>query len=199
MTKRIWIWIIVAVAIALVTYLGLCLYYFSAQKNAAQVEWGELDFAYRQRANIIPGLLGTTRNVAIYDGKDWNALRTALAEVNGLTPPRGGEVIDHQPSFDAYAVAQRDLTSAIYALIAVVDRDPQLKFDQGYVDIKKQLAISSSSIELAKRRYEADAKAFNQSRASFPDDVFAKMLGEQFNVNGRFAEHAGGKKRQPAS
>jgi LemA protein len=188
-----------AIVIVLACWIARSIFYLSAAKDSVDTEWAGLEYAYHQRADMMPGLLGTTRDVARYDAKDWDALRDALAQLNTFVDPPNREAIDDPKLFGRYEDDQRRLTIAVYGLIAVVDRDPVLRYDQGYEDMKKELAVTSSRIEVSKQRYDDDARAFDEVRKTFPDPILAKMLGGAYVEKSVFHDSSAGPQGPPAA
>lgn len=192
MSRRVVIITVSAVVIVLVCWISLSIYYLRGAESSVDTEWAGLEYAYHQRADIMPGLLGTTTDVQRYDAKHWDALRDALAQVNAFVEPPNHEAIDEPKQFAQYEADQHQLTIAVYGLIAVVDRDPVLRYDQGYQDMKKELAVDSSRIEIGKRRYDDDVRLYNSARKTFPDPILAKMLGGGYVDKSVFRDRSAG-------
>jgi LemA protein len=198
MSRRVWIIVGVSAAIVVGVTIALYAYYLIAMIGAVQTEWGELNFAYLTRANLVPGLLGTTRSIALHNPQEFDALKAAYATVAQYNGSGKTDVTGDPQPFAAYVAAQKALTSAIYSDIAVGRRDPVIKYDQGFVTIQNELDLASAGIERSKKRYDNAARTFNEARKTFPDDVLAKIMGKQYRVQGIFAENAGAKKARPA-
>lgn len=199
MSRKVWMWAGIVVGVVVVSWLSLSAYYLNAENGLCNTEWGVLNAAYHDRAAIIPGLAGTVRSVALYDGRDYGSLKSAEAAVASYTYSGDELVTDDPSSFEQYVQTQRELTSAIYTIIGIGRDDPTLRYDAGFVDLQNVLAVNAARIERAKRRYDDAARIYNDSRKSFPDVVIAKLLGNDFRAKGMFAEHNGAKKAKPAT
>jgi LemA protein len=72
--------------------------------------------------------------------------------------------------------AQGELSSALARLMVVVERYPDLKANQNFLDLQNQLEGTENRINVARQRYNQAVETFNYSIRSFPNSLTNKLL-----------------------
>ena len=76
-----------------------------------------------------------------------------------------------------FAGAQENLTGALSRLLVVVERYPDLKSNQNFLELQSQLKGTENRIAVERRRYNEVAQTFNSSVLKFPANLVANMSG----------------------
>jgi LemA protein len=72
--------------------------------------------------------------------------------------------------------AQGDLSSALSRLMVVVERYPDLKANQNFLDLQNQLEGTENRINVARQRYNAEVEQFNGTIRALPYSITNKLL-----------------------
>jgi LemA protein len=73
--------------------------------------------------------------------------------------------------------AENQVQTALKSLFAVSENYPDLKANQGFLDLQNQLVDTEDKIQASRRFYNGMVRDFNTKRKIFPTKIFAKMLG----------------------
>ncbi len=133
-----------------------------AEKNAA---WADIEVQLKRRANLVPNLVNTVQG---YMRHERGTLREVVeARRKALS---SGDV-------EARAEAESMLGAALGRLLAVAEAYPELKANQNFLDLQKQLAGLEDAIQNARRYYNAVVRDLNTRVDSFPDLIIARAFG----------------------
>lgn len=168
-----------ALLISLFLLLGMGLSgcgYNTIQENDEGViaAWGDVEAAYQRRADLIPNLVEVVKGYAAHEQETLIAVTEARAEVGKLQ--LGSDVINDQESFTRFQQAQGGLSSALSRLMVVVERYPDLKANQNFLDLQHQLEGTENRINVARVRYNDAVRVFNTSIRTFPSNLTNNFL-----------------------
>jgi LemA protein len=148
--------------------------------QAAQAQWGNVENVYQRRADLVPNLVATVKGVANFEKSTYVAVAEARAKVGQVTAG-GTQAIPNNPqAFAQFQQAQDGLTSALSRLLVVVERYPDLKANQNFLDLQSQLEGTENRIAVERMRFNDAAQAFNTARQTFPTVIFANFFGSRF-------------------
>ena len=142
---------LVFVSVALLT-LGLsgCGYNTIQQNDEAVIAaWGDVEASYQRRADLIPNLVEAVKAYAAHEKETLTAVTEARAKVG--TIQAGAEVVNNPQAFAKFQEAQSGLSSALSRLMVVVERYPDLKANQNFLDFQHQLEGTENRINVARR------------------------------------------------
>lgn len=152
---------IVAVIIGwfIATYNG-----FVALKNRAQEAWSDIEVQMKRRYDLIPNLVETVKGYAAHEKSAFENVTKARAAAMGA-----GTVGEH-------AQAENMLTGALKSLFAVAEAYPDLKANQNFVELQRELSDTENKIQSARRFYNTNVRDLNTKLESFPDNVVGNMF-----------------------
>lgn len=153
--------------------------------QAVQSQWAQVENAYQRRADLIPNLVATVKGAANFEKSTYVAVAEARAKVGQVTAGAANAPND-RGAFEQYASAQDGLSSALSRLLVVVERYPDLKADQNFLDLQAQLEGTENRIAVERMRYNEAAQTFNTTRDSFPTNIVAGSFGSRFNEKAYF-------------
>lgn len=170
--KTLWIVLgVVAVVVvwAIVSYNGLV----TKQEKVSEA-WANVETVYQRRADLIPNLVATVKGYAAHEEQTLMAVTEARAKSTSLnidpttaTPEQMAE----------WTKTQDEVGSAIGRLIAISESYPDLKANQNFMDLQKQLEGTENRISTERREYNQQVRDFNASIRRFPTNLIASMFG----------------------
>lgn len=126
--------------------------------NEVEAKWAEVQNQYKRRADLIPNLVQVVKGYAAHEKETLTGVIEARANATKVT-------IDasklNEQSIAAYSKAQGALTQALSKLMMVSERYPNLKADQNFKDLQRQLEGTENRITVARNRYIEMIKEFN--------------------------------------
>lgn len=150
--------------------------YNTLQMKEEQVfkAWADVEATLQRRADLIPNLVATVEGYAAHEQETLEAVVNARAKATSvqLSP----EDLSSQAAMQQLAEAQGGLTSALSKLLLVVERYPDLKANQNFLDLQNQLEGTENRINVARQRYNAAVEDFNGSIRRFPQSLTNSLL-----------------------
>ena len=159
------VWIIVAVAAAITLYVIFVFNRLVRLRNLAREAWSGMDVQLKRRSDLVPNLVETVKGYAAHE-------RGVLEEVAARRQSSlaAGDVAGR-------ASAEQALQGALGKLFAVAEAYPGLKADKNFLSLQQQLAEIEDQLQMARRYYNGTARNLNIGIQSFPDNLFAGLLG----------------------
>ena len=170
-----------AVIIILVVIVGASAYTaynnLVKQQQAVESAWAQVENVYQRRADLIPNLVATVKGYAAHESQTLEAVTASRAQVGSIrvTP----DMLNNPAEFQKYQQAQAGLSSALSRLMVVVERYPDLKANQNFLDLQSQLEGTENRIAQERRRFNDTAQQYNTDVMQFPGNIFARMFGFQ--------------------
>jgi LemA protein len=134
-------------------------------RNQVKNAWAQIDVQLKRRIDLIPNLVETVKGYAKHERgvfKEVTEARTAM--MNATTLP-------------AKAKASNALSDTLKSLFAVAENYPQLKANENFLQLQEELSGTESKIAYARQFYNDIVMRFNNKIQTFPNNMFAKMLG----------------------
>ena len=151
--------------------------------------WADVEALYQRRSDLIPNLVATVKGYADFEQKtltdvvDARAKATqATIDPSNLTPA----------ALEKFQAAQGELSSALGRLMVVVERYPDLKANQNFLELQSQLEGTENRIAVARQRFNKAASTYNAYILKFPSNLIAGMFG--FEKAALFQSEAGAEK-----
>lgn len=123
--------------------------------------WSGIDIQLKRRYDLIPNLVAVVKQYSIHE-------KTVLEEI---TKFRSESIkATHIPSISA---AEGGLTKALHNLFAVVENYPQLKANENFLSLQKELTGIEDEIQLSRRYYNGTVRNYNGVIVTFPASIVA--------------------------
>jgi LemA protein len=157
--------------------------HFVELDQQVQAQWAQVENDYQRRFDLIPNLVRTVQGAANFEKSTLEAVVNARARVGQVQAPAGGAPgtqsnLPNDPNAMAqFAGAQENLSGALSRLLVVVERYPELKSNQNFLELQSQLEGTENRIAVERRRYNEVAQTFNASVLKFPANMVANMSG----------------------
>lgn len=136
------------------------------RRQLAANGWADIDVQLKRRADLIPSLVSTVQGYAAHERR----LFEEVAEKRNAAAAAGDD-----PT--ARAEAESALSAPVSKLVALAEDYPDLKANQNFLDLQRQLAETEDKIEMARRFYNGAVRELNTFVASFPVNVVAGAFG----------------------
>lgn len=167
--------VILLTALLSLSLLSGCGYnVMQANEEAVFAAWGDVEAAYQRRADLIPNLVEVVKGYAKHEAETLTAVTEARAKVGSLQVTR--EALNNPETFAKFQQVQGELSSALSRLMVVVERYPDLKANQNFLDLQNQLEGTENRINVARTRYNKAVQEFNTSIRTFPNSLTNKLL-----------------------
>ena len=145
-----------------------------AQEEAVFAAWGDVEAAYQRRADLIPNLVEVVKGYAKHEADTLKAVTEARAKVGSMQVSK--EMLNDPQAFAKFQQAQGQLSGALSRLMVVVERYPDLKANQNFLDLQNQLEGTENRINVARVRYNKSVQDFNTSIRVFPNSMTNSLL-----------------------
>lgn len=174
--KKSLVTILVVVGIVLVVFLWGKNSYNSLVNSEEKVTgaWSQVENVYQRRADLIPNLVNTVKGYADFEQKTLTQVIEARSKATGVNV--NAENLD-EASIQQFQQAQQGLSSALSRLMVVVERYPDLKANQNFMDLQSQLEGTENRIAVERRAFNETAQNYNAQIRRFPNNIFAGLFG----------------------
>ena len=175
-------WIIVVV-ILLAIFLWVKNTYNSlvSADEAASSAWAQVENVYQRRSDLIPNLVATVKGYAEYEGNTLQEVVEARAKATQVTVDP--ERLDEE-SIARFQESQTALGSALGRLMVVVEKYPDLKANQNFLDLQAQLEGTENRISVERKNFNEVVQSYNTKLRRFPSNIIGKIFG--FEKKGDF-------------
>ncbi len=174
--KKSWIIIGVIVIAGLMLYSSIKGTYNSmvSMDEGVTAQWAQVENVYQRRADLIPNLVATVKGYAAHEQETLEGVIEARSKATSVT-------IDpstlNAASIQQFQAAQDGLSSALSKLMVVVERYPDLKANQNFLELQTQLERTENRIAVERRTFNTNAQEYNSYIRSFPKNIYASMFG----------------------
>jgi LemA protein len=141
---------------------------FVRQRNLVQESWRQIDVELQRRHDLIPNLIETVRGFATQE-------RTVLQQVTEARTQAIQARAAGNAGPEQMAVAENQLQRSLGGLFAVAESYPQLKSNQNFLELQRQLADTEDRIAAGRRFYNGNVRAYNTRVEAFPSSIIAGM------------------------
>jgi LemA protein len=173
--RKSWITIGIVALLAIIFYSSIKGTYNQMVSLSEQVEkqWSDVENVYQRRADLIPNLVNTVKGYAEFEQETLTQVIEARAKATStnINP----ENLDAQ-SLQKFQQAQSGLGSALSRLMVVVERYPQLKANQNFLDLQAQLEGTENRIAVERRKFNEAARQYNTYIRQFPKNIYANLF-----------------------
>jgi len=171
-------WIILA-AIAVVIFLVVSWYFGTYNKmvnmdEGVKAQWSQVENVYQRRSDLIPNLVNTVKGYADFEKETLTQVVEARAKATSVNI--NPEKLDAQ-SLQNFQQAQSGLSSALGRLMVVVEKYPELKANQSFLDLQSQLEGTENRITTERMKFNESAQAYNAYIRKIPNSIIAGMGG----------------------
>jgi len=163
-------------------------------QNEEQVDksWADVESRYQQRADLIPNLVNTVKGYADFEQETLTGVIEARSKATSINIDANNLSPENLAQFQQ---AQDQLSGALSRLLVTVERYPELKANEGFINLQAQLEGLENRIAVERRNFNQSVQSYNATLRTFPNNVFAGWYG--FERKGYF-EAAQGAETAPS-
>lgn len=171
----------------LAVLLSSCGYNNMVEKDETVAQtWADVQTQYQRRSDLIPNLLSTVKGYAEFE----QSTLTAVIEARSQATSMNINVDELTPENIAkFQSAQSNLSGALSRLLVTVERYPDLKANQNFLELQAQLEGTENRISVARQKFNGSVQDYNSYIRSFPRVIYAGWF--DFQKKGYFEADAG--------
>ena len=162
------IWITLGVIAAVVISLGFIIVgmYNGLVRARLRVKeaWSGIDVQLKRRASLVPNLVETVKGYATHEREVFENVTRARSMLQQAGSP--GEA----------AQANNMLTQTLRSLFAVAEAYPDLKANENFLELQRELSDIEEKIAYSRQFYNSNVLSYNEKTATFPTIIFANMF-----------------------
>jgi LemA protein len=163
--------IIILVIVVILALIGMGSYNgFVKTRNLIQESWRQIDVELNRRYELIPNLVETVRAYAAHERNTLEDITRLRSQAQQLSQSEGA--LPTQQRADVEAA----LSGAVRNLIVSVEAYPDLKSNQNFLELQRQLAETEDRIAAGRRFYNANVRVYNTKVESVPSNLIAGMF-----------------------
>lgn len=167
--------IIVAAVVVILVAWGVSVYNGLVVKDEnCSKQWSKVESQYQRRMDLIPNLVNTVKGYASHE--EATLLKVIEARNQASQVKIDAENMT-QEQLNNFQQSQENLSSAIRGLNIVVEKYPDLKANQNFLELQSQLEGTENRIAVERQRYSDVVNEYNTSVRRFPNSIFASMFG----------------------
>ena len=168
----------VLIILGLVLILGIwgCSGYNSLVKEDESVKktWNNVEAEYQKRYDLVDNLVNTVKGAAKFEQETLTQVIQARSKASSIQLNADQLTPENIQKFDQ---AQSELSGSLSRLLVSVERYPELKATQNFLQLQNQLESIESDVKNSRRLFNESVNTYNTKVRSFPTNVFAGMFG----------------------
>ena len=170
-------WIILII-IAVAVGLGLMSSYNGLVKAETEIDsvWANVESSYQRRADLIPNLVNTVKGQANFEQQTLTNVIEARAKAT-QTKIDPSNLTEEQ--LNEFQQNQNQVGSALSRLLVTVEQYPQLKANEGFMNLQAQLEGTENRINVARNKFNEAARIYNEKVRQFPTKLAAMIFGSK--------------------
>jgi LemA protein len=142
--------------------------------EAVTSSWSQVENVYQRRADLIPNLVNTVKGYADFEKSTLTAVIEARAKATSVNI--NAENLNEQ-TMAQFQQAQDGLSSALSRLMVVVEKYPDLKANQNFLELQAQLEGTENRIANERMKFNETTRTYNVYIRRFPARIFASIYG----------------------
>ena len=136
--------------------------------------WADVQTQYQRRADLIPNLVETVKGYAEHESETLQKVIEARAKATSINVDPNNLT---EEALQQYQQAQGELGNALGRLLVSIERYPDLKANQNFLELQSQLEGTENRINNARDKFNTAAKEFNTMVRKFPANIVASLFG----------------------
>ena len=170
-------WITIGIVVVAVFILYS---FFSGKYNSmvrmdenVNTQWSNVETQYQRRSDLIPNLVSTVKGFAAQEKDVFIGVTEARSKASSMNIDASNL---NEENMAQFTKAQGQLNSALSRLLVTVEKYPDLKSNQNFLELQAQLEGTENRITVARQRFNEAAQEYNTYIRSFPNNMMAGMF-----------------------
>ena len=189
MTKNKKPFILIGIVALLILIVGWFMKGYNGMVNEDEnvnLQWGEVENQYQRRLDLIPNLVNVVKGYAAHEKETLEGVIEARAKATQTTIDPSNMTEEQLANFQK---AQDGLSGALNRLMVVVEKYPELKANENFLQLQAQLEGTENRVTVARKGYNDPATIYNKLVRRFPNNMLAGIFG--FSVRPQFKAQEG--------
>ena len=149
-------------------------------------KWAQVENVYQRRADLIPNLVATVKGYAEHEQQVLTDVIAARSKATSMNINADNLT---EENIQAFQAAQDQLSGALSRLLVTVEKYPDLKANQNFMELQAQLEGTENRITVERKNFNEAVKDYNTGLRRFPTNIVANMFG--FDKKAYFESTAG--------
>ena len=157
-------WIALIIIILLVIYIIATYNGLVSSRQKVKNSWSQMDVQLQRRFDLIPNFVETVKGYMTHESETFSKiaeLRTSWAKAGTVSEK---------------AELNNQLSSALKTIMAVSENYPDLKANQGFINLQNELHNTEDKISFSRQFYNDSATMYNTKLEMFPSNIIAGMF-----------------------
>ena len=187
--KKLWIVLGVIVLVIILVYSSVKGTYNTMVTYEENIngKWSQVTTDYQRRMDLIPNLVNTVKGYADFEKETLTAVVEARSKATSVNVSADNL---NPAMFQQFQAAQQGLSSSLSRLLVTIEKYPDLKANQGFLDLQAQLEGTENRIANSRRKFNESTQLFNTYIKRFPKNFYANMFGFETKLYFQAAEGA---------
>lgn len=182
-------WIIIGVLVVLVLWVFSSYNGLVNKDEAVSSQWANVESQYQRRMDLIPNLVNTVKGYADFEQETLTKVIEARSNATAVKIDPSNITPEALAKFQQ---AQDGVSSTLGRLLVVMEKYPDLKANQNFLDLQAQLEGTENRIAVERQRFNETAQSYNTATRRFPGVLVASIFG--FERRGYFESVEGAEK-----
>lgn len=158
------LWIIIGLIVLIILWFLTVYNSLVRKKIRTEEAWSDIDVQLKRRYDLIPNLIETIKGYATHEKGVFEKITEARSQaMTAQTVKEHGQ-------------AENMLSSTLKSLFAVAEAYPDLKANQNFLELQRELTDTEDKIQAARRFYNSVVRDLNIQLRVFPNSVVASMF-----------------------
>ena len=159
------------------------------QDETVKKSWNNVQTEYQKRYDLVDNLVNTVKGAAKFEQETLTKVIEARSKASSIQLTTDQLTPENIQKFDQ---AQSELSGSLSRLLVSVERYPELKATQNFLQLQGQLEGIENDVRVSRTKFNESVNTYNTKVRSFPTNVFAGMFG--FGVREGNKAHQGAEK-----
>ena len=158
------VWIIIGIVVILAIFVWATYNSLVTLRIRVDEAWSDINVQLKRRLDLIPNLVETVKGYAKHESGVFESVTAARASVLGAKGVK------------ETAAAEKQFEGALKGLFAVAENYPDLKANENFVELQRELVDTEDKIQAARRFYNSGVRDLNTKIQTFPANLVAGMF-----------------------
>ena len=181
-----WVLLVIGIILIILIFWGVGIRNHMVDlEEEVNSSWAQVQNQYQRRYDLIPNLVEAVKGFASQEKSVLLGVTEARAKAGGIfniTP----QILNDPQAFAQFQQVQEGLGTALQQLMVVIERYPELKSDQNFLQLQAQLEGIENRISVERRRFNEQVQKYNKYVRTIPNNLIAGIAG--FNRKAYFQE-----------
>jgi len=179
--KKSWIILAIIAVLVILLYVTVKNTYNQMVRKGEFVtaQWANVENVYQRRSDLIPNLVNTVKGYADFEQETLTQVIEARSKATSINVDANNL---NPAMLSQFQEAQAGLSSALSRLLVVIERYPDLKANQNFLELQSQLEGTENRIAVERRKFNESAMEYNTFIKQFPKNIYASIFNFESKV-----------------